>query len=134
LPSAAAALREAIRLQPEFAGAHLTLSSVLQQLGDTQAAAAERRIGDEISKKNNNRQAAMFATNFGKKLLQSGDLEGAIEQLSAAIHADSEFADAHFQMGLALQQKGDAVGARQEFYKAEQIEAAQAKRPIKSIN
>jgi Tfp pilus assembly protein PilF len=112
-------------LQPEFAGAHLTLSSVLQQQGDAQGAAAERRIGDEISRKNNNRQAAMFATNFAKKMLQSGDLEGALKQLQTAIQSDPNFADAHFQLGLVLRQKGDFTAARQEFYKAQQLEAQQ---------
>src|SRR5438034_5966747 len=34
LAEAAKALREAIRLQPEFAGAHTTLAAVLRQLGD----------------------------------------------------------------------------------------------------
>ena len=34
LPGFAAALREAIRLQPDFAGAHTTLAAVLRQLGD----------------------------------------------------------------------------------------------------
>jgi protein O-GlcNAc transferase len=104
------------------------LSSVLQQQGDTAGAAAERRIGDEISKKNNNRQAAMFATNFAKKLLQSGDLDGAVKQLQSAIQSDPNFADAHFQLGLALKQKGDFSGARQEFYKAQQLESAQINR------
>src|SRR2546429_2546755 len=42
LQDAAAALREAIRLQPDSAGTHTTLATVLRQLGDAQGAAAER--------------------------------------------------------------------------------------------
>src|SRR2546423_9875390 len=44
-------LREAIRLQPDFAGAHTTLATVLRQLGDAEGAAAESRAGMEIAKR-----------------------------------------------------------------------------------
>jgi len=128
LPNATAALRDAIRLQPQFAGAHLTLSSVLQQQGDTEGAAEARRIGNDITKKNNNRQAATFATNFGKKLLQSGDVEGAITQLQSAVRSDPEFVDAHYQLGVALQRKGDRLQAKEEFERAAQLEATELKR------
>jgi len=65
LPEAANALREAIRLQPEFAGAHTTLATVLRQLGDTAGAASESRAGLEIAKQKTSEQAALFATNSG---------------------------------------------------------------------
>jgi len=82
---AAEALREAIRLQPEFAGAHTTLAAVLRQLGDTEGAAAEARAGAEIAKQKTSEQAALFATNSGRRLLNAGDIEGAISQFRAAI-------------------------------------------------
>ena len=73
LPEAAKELREAIRLQPDFAGAHTTLGSVLRKMGDTEAAAAESRAGAEISKQKNGLQSATFTTNSGRRLLEAGD-------------------------------------------------------------
>ena len=109
---AAKALREAIRLQPEFAGAHTTLAAVLRQLGDTEGAARESRAGAEIAKQKTNEQAALFATNSGRRLLNAGDVDGAISQFRTAIQAVPGYAPAHYQLGLALQRKGDKQGAR----------------------
>jgi tetratricopeptide (TPR) repeat protein len=83
LPEAAAALREAIRLQPEFAGAHTTLAAVLRQSGDTAGAAAESRAGSELARQKTSEQAAVFATNSGRRLRKAGDLDGAISQFRA---------------------------------------------------
>src|SRR5581483_1504152 len=77
LPEAAQALREAVRLQSEFLGAHTTLAAVLRQAGDTAGAEAESRTAEAISKQKTSLQAATFATNSGKRLLNAGDLPGA---------------------------------------------------------
>jgi Flp pilus assembly protein TadD len=108
-------------LQPDFAGAHTTLAAVLRQLGDNEGAAAESKAGTEISKEKNNQQAALFATNSGKRLLSAGDLEGAISQFKSAIQALPNFAPAHFQLGLALQRKGDKAESAREFQKAREL-------------
>ncbi len=118
LPEAVTALQEAIRLQPEFAGAHTTLATVLRQLGDTEGAAAENRAGMEIAKQKTSEQAALFATNSGRRLLNAGDLEGAISQFRAALNSSPDYAAAHFQLGLALRQQGKSEEAQREFQKA----------------
>src|SRR6267143_6737045 len=122
LPQAADALRQAIRLQPDFAGAHTTLAAVLRQLGDTRGAAAESKAGAEIGKEKTNQQAATFATNSGHRLLAVGDLDGAISQFRAAIAAMPTFASAHYQLGLALTQKGEKEEAAKEFQKAAELD------------
>jgi Tfp pilus assembly protein PilF len=121
LPQAADALRQAIRLQPDFAGAHTTLAAVLRQLGDNEGAAAESKAGTEIGKEKTNQQAALFATNSGKRLLNAGDLEGAISQFQAAIRALPGYAPAHFQLGLAFQRKGEKEESAREFQKAREL-------------
>jgi Tfp pilus assembly protein PilF len=123
LQEAANALREAIRLQPDFAGAHTTLAAVLRQLGDTEAAAAESKAGIEIGKEKNNQQAALFAINSGKRLLNAGDLDGAISQFKSALNSVPSYAPAHFQLGLAWQRKGDKEEAAREFQKAHQLDS-----------
>jgi Flp pilus assembly protein TadD len=91
---------------------------VLRQLGDTEGAAAESRAGTDIAKQKINEQAALFATNSGRRLLNAGDIEGAISQFRAAINSLPGYAPAHYQLGLALQRKGNKQEAAQEFNKA----------------
>src|SRR5438128_11256782 len=122
LHDAANALREAIRLQPNFAGAHTTLAAVLRQLGDAAGAAAESRAGAQSGREKNNLQAATFGTNSGRRLLNWGDLEGPVSQFRSAIKLVPTYAPAHYQLGIALQQKGEKAEATQEFQKAEELD------------
>src|SRR5260221_3254 len=115
-------IRRGIRLQPNFGGAHTTLAAVLRQLGDNEGAAAESKKGTEIGKEKTNQQAALFATNSGKRLLTVGDLEGAIAQFRSAIQALPSYAPAHFQLGLALQRKGDKAESTLELQKARELD------------
>ena len=120
---AAKALREAIRLQPQFAGAHTTLAAVLRQLGDAQGAAEESRRGAEIAKQKTNEQTALFATNSGRRLLNAGDIDGAISQFRAAINSEPNSSVEHYQLGLALEQSGKKDEAKKEFEKAAELDA-----------
>ena len=122
LQDAATALREAIRLQPDFAGAHTTLAAVLRQLGDSAAAADQSRLGAQISKERNSLQAATFNTNSGRRLLNAGDLDGAISQFRSAIKLAPDYAPAHLHLAEALQRKGEKEEAKQEFQRAAQLD------------
>jgi Flp pilus assembly protein TadD len=122
LNDSAVALREAIRLQPEFAGAHTTLAAVLRKLGDNQGAAAEGRLGSQMGKEQTNQQAATFATNSGRRLLNAGDMDGAISQFRSAINSMPNSAQAHYQLGLALMRKGDKGEAAKEFQQASALD------------
>jgi tetratricopeptide (TPR) repeat protein len=122
LPEAAAELREAIQLQPDFAGAHTTLAGVLRQLGDATGAAEEAKAGARITASSNSLQTATFSTNSGKRLLDAGDLNGAISQFRSAIQSQPNYAAAHYQLGLALQRSGQKDEARKEFEKATELD------------
>ena len=117
-PAAAEALREAIRLQPDFPGAHTTLAAVLRQLGDNDRSAAEAKLGAQLAKQKTDLQAALFATNSGRRLRGMGDLEGAIAQFRAAIGSVPDYAPAHFELAIALRQSGKSQEASEEFRKA----------------
>jgi tetratricopeptide (TPR) repeat protein len=134
LPDAAASLREAIRLQPDFAGAHTTLAGVLRALGDAEGAAAEARAGQAIQQEKTGLQAASLATNSGKRLMNAGDLEGAIAQFRSAIHSSADYAQAHYQLGVALQRKGDKEESAREFQKAAQLDGRLAAPGAKIVN
>jgi len=81
-----------------------------------------RGAGSELSKEKNSQQTALFATNSGKRLLTAGDLEGAISQFKSAIQALPGYAPAHFQLGVALQRKGDKAESAREFQKARELD------------
>jgi protein O-GlcNAc transferase len=122
LQEAADALRQAIRLDPDFAGAHTTLAAVLRQLGDSAGAAAEGKAGAAMSKQKTDQQAATFATNSGRRLLTAGDLDGAISQFRAATRSLPSYALAHYELGLALSQKGLKEEASAEYKKATELD------------
>ena len=122
LPRAAEALRKAIQLQPDFAGAHTTLAAVLRQQGDTEGASAESKLAAQITERSMTLQNAVFSTNSGIKLMNAGDLDGAISQFEAAIRAESSFAPAHRQLAAALMRKGDKQGAGRELAIFEQLQ------------
>jgi Tfp pilus assembly protein PilF len=122
LPEAAGALREAIRLQPDFAGAHTTLASILRAQGDKEGAAAEARTGAQIGQQKTGLQAAALATSSGRRLLDAGDVEGAIAQFRSAINSSPNYAQAHYQLAIALKRKGDQDESAREFRKAAELD------------
>jgi len=68
-------------------------------------------------------QTAVFATNSGRRLRKVGDLDGAVSQFRAALAATPDYAPAHFELGLALQEQGKKEEARQEFQRANELDA-----------
>jgi len=121
-PESAQALREAIRLQPDFAGAHTTLAGVLRQLGDNDSSAAEAKLGAELAKQKTDLQAAVFATNSGRRLRGMGNLDAAVSQFRAAIQSVPHYAPAHFELAIALRQMGKQEEAAEEFQKAAELD------------
>jgi Flp pilus assembly protein TadD len=67
-------------------------------------------------------QAATFATNSGRRLLTAGDLDGAISQFREAVSAMPSYALAHYELGLALTQKGLKEEAGGEYRKASELD------------
>jgi Flp pilus assembly protein TadD len=125
LNEAAAALRQAIELDPGLVGAHTTLAAILRQQGNSAAADNENQRAQELFKQSNRLQAATFATNSGSKLLQAGDVDGAIAQLRSAISLMPEYAPAHKRLAEALDRKGQKAEAKEELRKAEELERAE---------
>ena len=114
LAESAQALHQALRLQPDFAGAHTTLAAVLRQQGDTAGAETEAKLGAAMVRQKMTRQAAVFDTNSGMRLMHVGDVDGAISQFEVGIKADSSYAPAHQQLAAALARKGEKTRSEQE--------------------
>ena len=75
-----------------------------------------------MAKAKTDQQAARFATNSGRRLLNAGDLDGAISQFRSAIRAMPSYALGHYELGLALTQKGLKEEAGEEYRKAAELD------------
>ena len=64
----------------------------------------------------------MLATSSGRRLLAAGDLDGAITQFRSAISSSPNYAQAHYQLGIALQRKGEKDESSKEFRKAAELD------------
>ena len=83
---------------------------------------AENAYADAMLADTTDLQAALFATNSGKRLRNAGDLEGAVSQFRSAINAAHDFAPAHYELGLALRQQGKKEEAAKEFTEARTLD------------
>ena len=90
---------------------------------DSAGAEAEATAGSQISQQKTTLQAATFATNSGKRLLANGDLDAAIAQFRAAINSAPAYAMAHYQLAVALAQKGKKDESSREFQKASELDS-----------
>jgi len=54
----------------------------------------------------------------GNRLFREGRWEGARQQFQAAVQAQPDLAEAHYNLGLAMNQMGDRAGAKPHFIKA----------------
>jgi Flp pilus assembly protein TadD len=126
LDDAVAALRQALVINPDLIGAHTNLAAIYRQQGKTANAEAETRRGQELLKQSNSVQTATFNTNSGKKLLEAGDLDGAITQFRSAITIAPNYAPAHRYLAQALERKGDKEEAGRELQKASELAHNQA--------
>ena len=67
-------------------------------------------------------QAATFSTNSGRRLLNAGDLDGAIVQFRTAVEQFAGYAPAHYYLAMALKAKGSKDEANAEFRKAAELD------------
>jgi Flp pilus assembly protein TadD len=98
------------------------LAAVLRQMGDTAGAEAENRLGDSLVKQKIGLQGATFNTNSGKRMLDAGDLDGAISQFRSATKLAPDLAVAHYQLSIALSRKGEKVEAAAELKRAQELD------------
>ena len=124
LDDAATALREAIKQLPSQADPHLTLAMVLVKQNQSAQAADERKIAAELMRAHMNLQRAEVATNSGKSLLASGNVDDAIVQFRDALVFDPKYAEAHLQLANALEKQGKRAEAAAERAQAESLAGA----------
>ena len=104
-------LREAVRLDPGIVEGHVVLAQALAKLGQREEAQQELA---EVARLNGEKAAfgrALVLLDSSARLLARGDLAGAVAQRREAVAASPEFADAHYELGVALER---ANGSGQE--------------------
>jgi tetratricopeptide (TPR) repeat protein len=110
---------ESLKLNPEYAAAHINMGTVLARQGKT--ADAIRHYTEAIRIEPNSEKAHF---NLGNILLAQDKIDEAISHYSKAAHIDPFFAEAYNGLGLALMQKGKLEEAILQFRKAANIKPA----------
>jgi tetratricopeptide (TPR) repeat protein len=113
--------RQTIQLQPRSAEAYLSLGQLLHRTGDEAGSTAALNQAERLNKLKANEQAAAFALNRGVEKLGTGDVDGAIGDLTEAVRLAPELPRAHYQLALALRQRGAHAKAREHFAEAQRL-------------
>jgi tetratricopeptide (TPR) repeat protein len=109
--------REAVRLKPKDAVAHVDLGVALGNKGDWDGEITEEREAIRLKPRN-----AEAHFDLGLALENKGDWDGEITEEREAIRLKPDLAEAHFNLGFALENKGDWEGAITEEREAIRLE------------
>jgi len=107
--------KEALRINPELAEAHLNLGIALKAKEDMEGAIREFREALKINPRYAEVHNILGVTLY---LYTRGDMEGAIEEFREALRINPELAEAHTNLGILLKAKGDVEGAIREYMEA----------------
>jgi Flp pilus assembly protein TadD len=110
LDAAEACYRSALDLRPDYPEAQNNMANALQNKGHFEAAAACSRRAVELWQSN---PAAL--TNLGNTLRDLGQLDEAVASHQRAIELRPDFADAHFNLAVALLSAGDMAAGWEEY-------------------
>jgi tetratricopeptide (TPR) repeat protein len=106
MTAAAAALREALRMQPDLADARAALGLALYAMGDLDAAIDELRGLLRARPDANDARLTLAAA-----LVARQDWPGARAELERALAAEPEQTQAHYTLGVVRYAQGDVTGA-----------------------
>lgn len=147
--------QKALRLNPEYAGAHAGLGNALLKKGDINGAVIEfqqtlklepdfgeihnnlgfcflqlGRVDDAIAQyrlaSELEPESATFQNAFGNALAGGGHLDEAIAQYKKVLEINPDFAEAHYNLGYCLFQKGLLSESIVQYQKAVEIEPGSA--------
>ena len=102
MEKAVPALRQAMVVAPEQPGPHITLAAILAGQGKREEAAAERKIGADLTRVAVSRQKAAFGMQSGEALMKQGKAAEAVAQFESAVEAAPTSPEAHEALAGAL--------------------------------
>jgi len=114
-----ASSRKALELDPEYLPALNSLASALAAVGRHEEAAAQFASLLELTPEN-----PASLNNYGHCLFLMGDIDGARAAIEEAIRIQPYYAEAHYNLGILLEQCENRVEALQEFEKAASLKPA----------
>ena len=115
-------LRKAIKMSPNFAGAHINLGGLLKDIGKLQEAEMLTRKAITL-----NSDLAAGHLTLGNILKEMGKLEEAELSYSEAIKLKPEYADAYLSLGILLRDIGQLTDAEKSTSKAIKLKPDLAK-------
>jgi tetratricopeptide (TPR) repeat protein len=118
VPEAIRSLEEASRLDPQSGEAHYQLGLALARAGRRDEAEAALARGRELVSADDRVQHASLDVAEGRAALDRGDLDDAIGKFQSAIRRLPDSAEAHQQLGAALERRGDLEGATAAYRRA----------------
>jgi Tfp pilus assembly protein PilF len=113
--SAAEVLRRAVTLDPGSSAAWISLGTVLRRMGQNSEAADAFKHARDIAAAETAKDEAHLTLKQGMTQLNKGELDSALSSLRRVIEIDSQLAEGHEYLAVALTSKGDPVLANQEF-------------------
>ena len=117
--------RKAIKLNPDYADAHLNLGNILIDLGKLQEAEVSTRKAIEL-----NPNFAKAHSNLGNILRNLGKLQEAELSYRKAIKLNPDYANAHYNLANSLELLGKRETAKKHWEKAIELEPKEDKSMI----
>jgi tetratricopeptide (TPR) repeat protein len=111
----AAELREAVRLDPTLVEAHVMLAQALAKQGQHADAKREQEAVERLNAEKAAFGRALVLLDASNALVTHGDIAGGIARRREAVEASPGFAEAHLELGLALQRAGRSPEAEASF-------------------
>jgi protein O-GlcNAc transferase len=108
--------KEAIKIKPNYADAHMNKGSALQNKGELDAAIESFKKTLSL---NPNNPIAYF--NMGNALKEKGKIDNAVESYKKALKLKPDYAEAYNNLGIVLKELGDLEAAIINYEKAIEI-------------
>ena len=122
VPEAVTHLERAFQREPQFGEAQYQLGLALSRAGRKEEGAGRLQAGRDLIASAQREQTAVLDLNEGKEALASGQFDQAAVKFRQLAQVRPDWAETHYQLGLALAGKGDRAAAGAAFNRALELD------------